>query len=89
MIQRLASESKIYLALDCTAQYLTVQDLMKITKIARKSHGMIHISYGSWLVLVGVSENYSRKVVEGLRKIGHECGVFSGKMNERSTFALS
>jgi hypothetical protein len=50
---------------------------------------MIHINYDSWLVVVGVSENYSRKVAEALRKIGHECGIFAGKMTERSTFALN
>ena len=81
----------VYLALEETADHLTSRDLLRIlgtTEIADQSGGAVHISPGSWLVLVGVSEIYHRKVAEALRSIGYGCNVFSGEINELSTFDL-
>ena len=81
----------VYLALKETADHLTSRDLLRImrtTEMADQSGTAVHISPGSWLVLVGVSEVYHRKVAEALREIGYACDVFSGRIDDLSTFDL-
>jgi hypothetical protein len=81
----------VYLALEETAGHLTSRDLLRIlgtTKIADQSGEEVHISPGSWLVLVKVPEIYYPKVADALRSIGFGCDVISGEMNELSTFDL-
>jgi len=82
----------VYLALEATADCLTSRDLLRIMRaveIADQFGGAVHISPGSWLVLVNASEVYHRSVAEALRNIGYECDVFSGGIDELSTFDLS
>ncbi len=75
----------ICLALEDTADHLTSRDLLRI---ADQAGGAVSISPGPWLVLVDVPEIHYRKVAEALRSIGYGCNVFSGEMNELSTFIL-
>jgi hypothetical protein len=75
----------VCLALEATADDLTSRDLLRI---ADQSGGAVHISPGSWLVLVDVPEIGYRNVAENLRNIGYGCDVFSGEMDELSTFDL-
>lgn len=83
------AEGRVHLVLEDTAHHLTGQDLLKIAQIAEQAHAAVHISYRSWQVLVGVPECSYELVAEHLRTMGYECDIFSGEIDELSTFVLN
>jgi hypothetical protein len=81
------TQRRVHLILEDTAHHLTSQDLLRITQIAEQAQAAVHISYGSWQVLIGVPEIHHQDISEALRDIGYECDLFAGEL-ELSTFAL-
>lgn len=87
-ILSLLAEERVHLVLEDTAHHLTGQDLLKIAQIAEQGHAAVHISYGSWQVLVGVPARSHELVAEVLRTMGYECNILTGEFNDLSTFVL-
>lgn len=84
----LATERRIHLVLEDTAEHLTSRDLRKITEAADQAHEVVQIRYGTWQVLVSVPEINFQKLTEGLSAIGYRCAAHYEKVSEVSTFPL-
>jgi hypothetical protein len=82
-------QRRVNLILKDSAHGLTSQDLLKISQVAEQAHAAVHISYGSWQVLVGVPESSYELVVEYLQVMGYECSMHAGEIDDLSTFVLN
>ena len=64
------SQRIVNLVLMDTARSLTGHDLLKITEMAEQAHAVVHVSYGSWQVLVGVPECSYDLIAADLQAMG-------------------
>ena len=83
------SQRIVNLVLMDTARSLTGHDLLKITEMAEQAHAVVHVSYGSWQVLVGVPECSYDLIAADLQAMGYECSILTGEIDEIPTFVLS
>jgi hypothetical protein len=79
---------RVNLVLEDSAHCLTSQDVLKIAEIAEQARAVVHISYGSWQVLVGIPRGYHQLVQETLRAMGYESDIYSGDIDDLSTFVV-
>jgi len=82
-----AYERRVQIVLEDSAAHLTSRELQEIARIAEEAHAAVHISFGSWQVLIGVPEIYHQDIAETLRNMGYECDIHAGEL-EISTFVL-
>jgi hypothetical protein len=83
------SQRIVNLVLRDTAHSLTGHDLLKITEMAEQAHAVVHVSYGSWQVLVGVPECSYDLIAADLQAMGYECGILAGEIDGVSTFVIN
>lgn len=82
------TERRVHLTLESTAEELSCYDLLRVAEVAEQARAAIHISHGSWQVLIGVPERYSQTALEALRALGHRAVSCTGPPEAQTAFAL-
>ena len=88
MVEERETLQRVNLVLEDSAHSLTNQDILKIAEIAEQARAVVHISHGSWQVLIGIPEGYHQLVQEALRVMGYESDIYSGEIDDLSTFVV-
>jgi dissimilatory sulfite reductase (desulfoviridin) alpha/beta subunit len=86
--ENLTNSGRVHLVLKASADQLTGQDLLRITEIAEQGNAEVHISHGTWQVLVGVPKDSQHDVTRALREIGYECDIHQNEFSELPHFLL-
>jgi len=81
-------EIEVHLVLMARASQLTCEDLLKIVGIAEKGSAKVHISLGSWRVIIGVPKSFHQLVEQALWEMDYECISYLHKLDEQPTYLL-
>jgi hypothetical protein len=83
-----ATERTVHFVLQDLADRLSGENLARIIQLSHQAEAIVHVSYDSWQVLVGVPERNSRSLEAELSSMGYICTRPYGKGNDILTFVL-
>jgi hypothetical protein len=83
-----AIEKAVHFVLKDPADRLRSEDLAKIIDLAHKAEAVVHLSFDSWQVLIGVPERNSRSLESVLSSMGYVCTIPYGTRKDIATFVL-
>jgi hypothetical protein len=83
-----AIERAIHFVLKGSADRLRGEGLARIIELAHKAEAVVHVSFDSWQVLIGVPERNSPNLEAELSSMGYVCTIPYGSRNDTATFVL-
>jgi hypothetical protein len=83
-----ATERTVHFVLQDLADRLSGENLARIIQLSHQSEAIVHVSYDSWQVLIGVPERNSQSLEAELSSLGYVCTYPYGKGTDILTFVL-
>jgi len=83
-----ATERTVHFVLKNLGDRLTGDDMVRIMELSHQAEAIVHLSYDSWQVLIGVPERNSQNLEAKLSSIGYICTHPYGKGTDVLTFVL-
>jgi len=83
-----AIERAVHFVLKDSADRLRGEGLARIIDLAHKAEAVVHVSFDSWQVLIGVPARNSPSLEAELSSMGYVCTIPYGTRNDIATFVL-
>jgi len=81
-------ERAVHFVLKDSTDRIRGEGLARIIELAHKAGAVVHVSFDSWQVLIGVPERNGPSLEAELSSMGYVCTIPYGTGNETATFVL-